>query len=221
MTELAPGVAIASRGESTPTPWHTPRELDDAVLGERVRDLVAGMPSGGTTIWNLHMPPFGTGIDRAPELDEGLRVRYDGSGEPRMRPVGSATIRDLIESDGPTVALHGHIHEGRGRYRLGRTTGVNPGSTPSKTPSGGGLARVTQITKAASDSRTGTLTSAIAGRNSTISDMDDSIAAWDIRLELRRTSLQQTYTALETALSNMQSQGNWLAGQIAQLPKSS
>ena len=26
------------------------------------------------------------------------------------------------------VALHGHIHEGRGRYKLGRTVGINPGS---------------------------------------------------------------------------------------------
>jgi Icc-related predicted phosphoesterase len=128
VTELAPGVTIASRGESTPTPWHTPRELEDEVLGARVRDLVAGMPRGGTTIWNLHMPPHGTGIDRAPELDESLQVRYDGGGEPRMQPVGSVAIRDLIERDGPTLALHGHIHEGRGRYRLGRTTGVNPGS---------------------------------------------------------------------------------------------
>ncbi len=77
------------------------------------------------------------------------------------------------------------------------------------------------MAKAASDSTTGTLTQAITGRNSTISEMDESIAAWDLRLELRRTSLQQTYTALETAMSTMQSQGTWLAGQIAQLPKSS
>jgi Icc-related predicted phosphoesterase len=74
------------------------------------------------------MPPHATGIDSAPELDEGLQVQYDGSGEPRMHPVGSQAIRSLIEDDGPTLALHGHIHEGRGRYRLGRTTGVNPGS---------------------------------------------------------------------------------------------
>ena len=37
-------------------------------------------------------------------------------------------IREAILEYGPVLSLHGHIHEGRGRYRLGRTTGVNPGS---------------------------------------------------------------------------------------------
>ena len=127
-TELAPGIWMASRGESTPTPWNTPRELPDEVLGERVREVVYALPAGGTTIWNLHMPPYDTGIDRAPRLDPGLNVRYDGSGEPIMVPVGSTSIRALIAERQPTVGLHGHIHEGRGRYRIGSTTGFNPGS---------------------------------------------------------------------------------------------
>ena len=127
-TELAPGIWMASRGESTPTPWKTPRELPDDVLGERVRDVVSELPEGGITIWNLHMPPGDTGIDRAPRLDPELNVRYDGSGEPIMVPVGSTSIRGLIAEHQPTIGLHGHIHEGRGRYRIGSTTGFNPGS---------------------------------------------------------------------------------------------
>jgi Icc-related predicted phosphoesterase len=127
-TELAQGIWMASRGESTPTPWHTPRELPEAALGQRVLEVVATLPTGGTTIWNLHMPPYDTGIDRAPRLDAGLRVQYDGGGEPVMVPVGSTSIRDLIAERQPTLALHGHIHEGRGRYRIGSTSGFNPGS---------------------------------------------------------------------------------------------
>ncbi len=128
VVEIAPGIHMASRGESTPTPWHTPRELPDDLLGERVRETVDGLPSHGVTIWNLHMPPHATGIDEVPELDAELRVRYDATGEPRMQAVGSAAIRGLILEREPTLALHGHIHEGRGRYRLGKTVGVNPGS---------------------------------------------------------------------------------------------
>jgi Icc-related predicted phosphoesterase len=128
VVELAPGISMASRGESTPTPWHTPRELSEADLGDRVRDVVAQLPGGGTTIWNMHMPPHDTGIDRAPRLDEALRIQYDGSGEPTMVPVGSTAIRDLIAERQPTIALHGHIHEGRGRYKIGATSGFNPGS---------------------------------------------------------------------------------------------
>ena len=127
-TELAPGIWMASRGESTPTPWRTPRELSEADLGDRVRDVVDELPDGGTTIWNLHMPPFDTQIDRAPRLGPGLAVQYDGSGEPVMVPVGSQAIRGLIAERQPSIALHGHIHEGRGRYRIGATHGFNPGS---------------------------------------------------------------------------------------------
>jgi len=127
-TELAPGIWMASRGESTPTPWHTPREVPDPALGDLVRDAVRDLPEGGTTIWNLHMPPYDTGVDRAPRLDDSLHVQYDGSGEPVMVPVGSRAIRDLIAEHQPTIALHGHIHEGRGRYRIGTTAGFNPGS---------------------------------------------------------------------------------------------
>ncbi len=128
VVEIAPDMHMASVGESTPTPWQTPRELPDDDLGARVEAVAQALPREGTTIWNLHMPPRGTGIDEAPELDDDLRVRYDASGEPRMRPVGSMSIRQLILEHQPTVALHGHIHEGRGRYRLGRTVGANPGS---------------------------------------------------------------------------------------------
>jgi Icc-related predicted phosphoesterase len=127
-TELAPGIWMASRGESTPTPWHTPREVPDPVLGDLVRDVTDRLPERGTTIWNLHMPPYDTGVDRAPRLDDALHVQYDGAGEPIMVPVGSHAIRDLIAERQPTIALHGHIHEGRGRYRIGTTTGFNPGS---------------------------------------------------------------------------------------------
>jgi Icc-related predicted phosphoesterase len=82
-------------------------------------------------IWNVHNPPYRTGIDSAPKLDDQLRVQYAGSGEPDMVPVGSTEVRRLIEERQPTLALHGHIHEGRGRYALGRTVGFNPGSVYS------------------------------------------------------------------------------------------
>ncbi len=85
----------------------------------------------------------------------------------------------------------------------------------------GWAARVMAVAKAASDKYTGSITSAIKGANATIDELTKSIADWDDRLELRRTTLQNQYTALETALSSMQSQGQWLSGQIAQLPTSS
>lgn len=79
--------------------------------------------------------------------------------------------------------------------------------------------RMETVAKAASDSTTGTITQAIAGRNSSISRLEDSIEDWDRRLELRRTTLERQYAALEVALSQLSGQGNWLSAQIGQLSR--
>ena len=84
----------------------------------------------------------------------------------------------------------------------------------------GFAARVASVAKGASDAE-GTLSSAITGRQSGISRMEDAVDEWDRRLQLRRTALERQFTALETALSQMSSQSNWLAGQLSQLPQSS
>jgi flagellar hook-associated protein 2 len=75
--------------------------------------------------------------------------------------------------------------------------------------------------KVFSDSIDGTITTAIKSRQSAIKGMEDDIADWDVRLATRQSSLQRQYTALETALGKLQSQGNWLAGQLASLPQMS
>jgi len=101
---------------------------------------------------------------------------------------------------------------------------ADPAAVAAKFTSGattaadGWAARVATVTTAASKYATGTLTSAINGHTSTVTALSKSISDWDTRLELRRTSLERQYTALETALSNLNSQGTWLAGQISSLP---
>jgi Icc-related predicted phosphoesterase len=37
-------------------------------------------------------------------------------------------LRAAIEKSQPLLGLHGHIHEGRGSSRIGRTLCINPGS---------------------------------------------------------------------------------------------
>lgn len=49
-------------------------------------------------------------------------------------------------------------------------------------------------------------------------DLQDQIDLLNIRLELKEEQLNRQFTLLESALSSLQSQGNWLAGQIATLP---
>jgi flagellar hook-associated protein 2 len=53
--------------------------------------------------------------------------------------------------------------------------------------------------------------------NSQISDLTDQIATWDTRLSDMQDRLKQQFNAMELALSQNQTQGQWLAGQIASL----
>jgi Icc-related predicted phosphoesterase len=73
------------------------------------------------------VPPHGTGLDTANELNPDLTLVYRG-GQPNPIPVGSHAVRQLIEEYQPALALHGHIHESRGEARIGRTLCVNSGS---------------------------------------------------------------------------------------------
>jgi len=54
-----------------------------------------------------------------------------------------------------------------------------------------------------------------------IQDIDKRIASLEEIMDLKEERLWRQYTNLETYLSNMQSQSNWLAGQIAALTKQS
>jgi flagellar hook-associated protein 2 len=51
----------------------------------------------------------------------------------------------------------------------------------------------------------------------TIKDIDNQIARWEDRLARREEQLRRQFTAMESMLGNLQSQANWLAGQIASL----
>ncbi len=82
-----------------------------------------------------------------------------------------------------------------------------------------GLAqRLNTVSTSAVDIVSGSLTSAIQGRQQEMTDLDTQIADWDNRLALRETELKRQFTAMETALGQLRDQSNWLAGQISSLP---
>jgi len=64
----------------------------------------------------------------------------------------------------------------------------------------------------------GLITSAIRSRERQVKSLEADVASWDNRLAMKEKMLQRQYTALETALGKAQSQGQWLAGQLAALP---
>ncbi len=112
---------------ANPTPWKSPRELDEDALYARIKALADQVEHPEAAIFNLHVPPYGCGLDTANEMNDDLTLVYK-SGQPNPIPVGSSAVRQLIEEYQPLVALHGHIHESKGEVRIGRTLAVNPGS---------------------------------------------------------------------------------------------
>jgi uncharacterized protein len=121
------GYTMLSLGYSNITPFDSPRELPEEELYRRVETLAESVDDLTRCIFNLHVPPYASQLDTAPELDDQLRV-VAAAGQPKLVPVGSTAVRDLIERYQPLVALHGHVHESRGATRIGRTLCINPGS---------------------------------------------------------------------------------------------
>jgi uncharacterized protein len=122
------GLQMLSSGWSNPTPWDSPREKTEEELLELFEKLREDLEPDAPAIFNLHVPPYDSTLDMAPELTEDLRVVAKG-GEANMIPVGSTAVRAFIERHQPLLSLHGHIHESRGAVRIGETLAINPGST--------------------------------------------------------------------------------------------
>jgi Icc-related predicted phosphoesterase len=118
---------MASTGWANRTPWDTYREEDEEDLSARIENVVAEVTAPPErTIFSLHCPPYGSGLDEAPKLTEDMRLEHAGRAPV---PVGSTAVREAIERHQPALSLHGHIHEGRGNARIGRTLCINPGSS--------------------------------------------------------------------------------------------
>jgi uncharacterized protein len=129
LTVLGDRHEMLSLSWSNQTPWDTPRECSEEELAEKIAALADQIEDMDNAIFNIHVPPYGTGLDNAPELeDSGDRVKRGGS---IMKPVGSTAVREAILRYQPLLSLHGHIHESRGVQKLGRTVAINPGSAYS------------------------------------------------------------------------------------------
>jgi Icc-related predicted phosphoesterase len=118
---------MISWGYSNPTPWQTAREETEEQLLVSIEKLASQIKNLDTAIFNLHAPPFESGLDEAPFLNENWVVQNEG-GQVKMVPVGSKSVRSLIEKYQPLLSLHGHIHESPGFRKMGRTLAINPGS---------------------------------------------------------------------------------------------
>ena len=121
---------LISVGYSTPTPWHTPREVSDDQLGEMIEAAVQPASNLSHSIFNFHDPPVDSSLDTCPMLDWSTDppTQIVKSGQVVLFGAGSQSVRRAIEAYQPVLGLHGHIHESPGVINIGRTLCVNPGS---------------------------------------------------------------------------------------------
>jgi len=119
--------ALVSVGFANETPWHCPRDTSETDLARRIEAALGDRPAGGELIFNLHCPPYDSGLDLAPKLTAEMSTVME-AGQPVVAPVGSTAVRAAIEQHQPLLSLHGHIHEGRGVVNIGRSVVINPGS---------------------------------------------------------------------------------------------
>ena len=125
--DLPGNLQLASLGWSSPTPWHTPREMGEEQFLDKISDLLAPVRDLRRTVLMTHVPPYNSGLDKAPLLDASLRPTIS-AGDVLRGPVGSHGVRAAIERFQPLLGAHGHIHESGGEARIGKTLAVNAGS---------------------------------------------------------------------------------------------
>jgi hypothetical protein len=108
---LANNIGIMGVGYSTPTPFRTPSEVPDAMLGQWLEmgyEQIKHLPK---LILVAHDPPFGS---KAAELPSGENV-------------GNKSVLEFIQRVQPDICLTGHIHEADSEDFIGKTKVLNPG----------------------------------------------------------------------------------------------
>jgi hypothetical protein len=116
---------MISSGWSNPTPWDTHREEPEEALLLRLESVIGKAKNPSNAIFNFHAPPYGSGLDEAPELTKDLRPAYAGRS---LVAVGSKSVLAVLDKYQPLLGLHGHIHEGKGARKYKKTLCINPGS---------------------------------------------------------------------------------------------
>lgn len=165
---------------------------------------------------------------------------YDAATKKAALLVGDGLLRDLQQRlVGKTTAGNvdlsgaGVTVTRAGTLTFDRTTFLDayakdPAGTKARlggsTASPGLAERLRELADVATRSATavggaGLITAAIKSQEDEIRGLTTHITGWDARLAMREAKLRRQFAAMETALGKMQQQGQWLAGQIASLPR--
>ena len=222
-TGVVPGLAFTvSQPTSSDVTVSTSR--DDAALTKLGSDLVGQLNLVLGEIASQTKPTTTTGSDGTTNLAAGVlngesdvmflqnAVGDAGSGAVTYggQLVSPSSVGIVINSDG-TFTFD--------RDAFAAALAADPAKTQAIV--GAVAQRVQSVATTYCDPIDGLLTSNITQQQSAVQDLGDQIADWDVRLQLRQTSLEQQYSAMETALSQLQSQSSYLTSVLGSLGTSS
>ncbi|HET9419740.1 MAG TPA: flagellar filament capping protein FliD [Nocardioides sp.] len=214
-TDLLPGVTVTvAPGTAPGTVATVTVARDAAAISTKVEDLVAGVNAVLSEI--KAQTAFNASTKRSGPL----------SGEASVRELRSNLLNAVFPPDDTSLAQVGIELDRAGNLtfdaeRFAEAYADDPAAVAAMfTGSDGFAGRMQEVADAASDPIDGTITGTIAGRTSSITRLESGIEDWDRRLELRRSSLERQYAALEVALSQLSSQSSWLTSQLAGLTQS-
>jgi flagellar hook-associated protein 2 len=214
--DVVPGVSLTLAGSTPAGTTATVTVARDASgATASVKELVGQVNSVLTEISSL------TGYDAASKKSGVL------SGDPGVRALRSAILQAVHPPDGGSMATVGIELDRNGQLTFDEEAfaeayAADPAGVAAQFTTGGDgfAARMEKVAAAASEPTEGTISQSISGRRAGIARLESGIVDWDRRLELRRTSLERQYAALEVAMSQLSSQSGWLSSQLAGLSRS-
>jgi Icc-related predicted phosphoesterase len=89
VTQIDDHHEMIASGWSNRTPWDTHREEDEDQLKVRYDAMISKLKNPRNAIFNIHVPPYKSNLDEAPELDKDLRPVLAGQA-PGSGSLGSA-----------------------------------------------------------------------------------------------------------------------------------
>jgi len=204
-----------------------PTVADGTVVNLSVQQDTAGMTAKVKAIVDSINAAL-TKIDGLTAYNSTTKTSGPLAGDAGIRSLRTTLLETVYPPDGSSLAGVGIQLDRYGKLTFDASAfstayAADPTTVASTFTSGtvnGFAARVQTVTKGASDPINGSITASITGHNSTIKELQDSIANWDNRLALRQQMLSAQFTAMETALSQLNSQSSWISAQLGALTSS-
>ena len=219
-TDVLPGVSVTVSAVTT-DPVHLSVTRDATAATKVASDLVAGVNGALSLISSKSASSSSTNASGVTTVTSGV---FGGNSTTRgiTQKLTDAVLSPINGQSPGTIGIS--INAKTGQFEIDETKfAAALAADPEKVQAtmSAIATRVAAASTAVSDKYDGTLTRVITGQQSVVKDLNDRVSIWDDRLIARRATLQKTYSALETSLSALTAQQNYITSQLSSLSKSS